>query len=233
MLQATFFIVFCQFTMATFNSLADLKKVSKTLKAQAQEMARQEKERQEKALKAKAEANCFASAMKSAGIKPMAQKNLADTNKPKPAPTRRQNDDDVANPAIKDKLSDQEDRQTFLSDEDDKFQWRPGISPDIPRKLYRGFWTVQAWVDLHGYTVDEARVQLIAFLDEARRRHYRCLRIVHGVGYNSNDGQGRLRELVPRWLKQRPDVMAFVRSPANQGDQGALLVLLENTRDAH
>ena len=53
----------------------------------------------------------------------------------------------------------------------------------------------------------------------------RCLRIVHGVGYGSK-GQGVLRDMVRRWLKQRPEVMAFVQCPPNDGDEGAVRVLV-------
>ena len=47
---------------------------------------------------------------------------------------------------------------------------RPDVPPDIPRKLYRGEWTVQDHIDLHGLFVDEARdaVGLHPYSDDPR-----------------------------------------------------------------
>ncbi|MBS5218543.1 MAG: Smr/MutS family protein, partial [Sutterella wadsworthensis] len=58
----------------------------------------------------------------------------------------------------------------------------------------------------------------------------RCLRIVHGKGYNSEGGHSVLKEMVRRWLKQRSEVMAFVQAPPHDGDAGAVIVLLDQKR---
>lgn len=215
--------------MIVVNNLSDLKNVSKTLKAEAKKQEEARKRELERRKKQEQDANFFAHAMREAGVERMAQKNLADVKRPKPQPVLK-NPSQAVRPPARDTLSDEADPDTFLTDGNELYNWRKDVSPDIPRKLYRGFWTVQAWLDLHGYAADEARQHLVDFLTESARRGYRCLRIVHGVGYNSAQGQGKLKVLVPRWLKQRPDVMAFVRSPVEQGDQGALLVLLEGRK---
>ena len=104
------------------------------------------------------------------------------------------------------------------------------VPPDIPRKLYRGEWTVQDHIDLHGLFVDEARDAVAAFIRTAMIRGHRCLRIVHGKGYNSEGGQSVLKEMVRRWLQQKSEVMAFVQAPPHDGDSGAVIVLLEQRR---
>lgn len=123
-------------------------------------------------------------------------------------------------------MSDDADPLLFLESDDGRFFHREGVSPDLPRKLYRGKFTVEAHVDLHGLTVDEARDTVAAFLSENQARNHRCVRIVHGKGYGSEGGQSILKELVRRWLKQRREVMCFVEAPPNDGGGGAVLVLL-------
>lgn len=216
--------------MPVINSFDELKNVSKALKAEAKKREEEAKAAKEAELKAQRDANYFAHMMQEAGVTKMAQKNLADTKRPKPQPVVK--NPEAAKAALKDQLSDEADPDNFFSDEDGLLHWRKGENPDLAKKLYRGFWTVQAWIDLHGYQTEEARVHLVDFLTESARRGYRCLRIIHGVGYNSAEGKGKLREVVPRWLKQRPDVMALVQSPVDQGDQGALIVLLEGKKKA-
>ena len=216
--------------MPVINSLSDLKSISKTLKAEAKKREEEEKLAKEKELKALREANYFSHMMEEAGVVKMAQKNLADTKRPKPKPVVKSVE--VEEPTSRKQLSDQADPNNFLSDENRLLHWRKSESPEIAKKLYRGFWAVQAWLDLHGYSTEEARVHVVDFLTESTRRGYRCVRIIHGVGYNSAAGKGKLREVVPRWLKQQSNVMAFVQSPVDKGDQGALLVLLEGKNKA-
>ena len=65
------------------------------------------------------------------------------------------------------------------------------------------------------------------FLRVSKIRGYRCLRIVHGKGYGSVGGHSVLKEMVRSWLKTRKEVMAFVQAPPNDGDAGAVIVLLK------
>lgn len=211
--------------MPTLNNFSDLKKVSTQLKKEAEQRAKEAQEALARSKEAKAQADYFAQAMAQAGVSRMAQKNQADVHRPKPEPIVKNLNPESTPRTVK--VTDQGDPGTFLTDENGRLAWRRDLSPDLPRKLYRGFWTVQAWIDLHGYQVEEARVHLLDFILESSRRGYRCLRVVHGVGYNSQNGVGKLKDLVPRWLKQFPGVMAFAESPVNEGSQGALLVLLE------
>ena len=45
-------------------------------------------------------------------------------------------------------MSDLLDASVFLETEDGRMMHRKGVSPDIPRKLYRGEWPVEAAIDL-------------------------------------------------------------------------------------
>jgi len=104
---------------------------------------------------------------------------------------------------------------------------RNGISADTLRKLRRGFWVVQAELDLHGHRVAEAHEALSAFLREVDQHGFRCVRIVHGKGHGSVAGVPVLKGKVRSWLARRNDVIAFCQAPPADGGAGALLVLLK------
>ena len=95
--------------------------------------------------------------------------------------------------------------QTFL---------RKGSARDILRKLRRGQWSVQASIDLHGHTIDEAHDALADFLDEARQRGYRCVRVIHGKGLTSPNREPVLKGKVRRWLAQLGRRARLLRSAA-------------------
>ena len=96
---------------------------------------------------------------------------------------------------------------------------RPGHSPDLLKKLRRGHWPVEDELDLHGLNRLEAARDVADFLDQAGMR---CVRIVHGKGL------GVLREMLRAELPARPEVVAFVEAPPDQGGSGAVLVLLKS-----
>lgn len=103
---------------------------------------------------------------------------------------------------------------------------RAGHGPDVLRDLRKGRWAVQASLDLHGNSLEEARRRLEGFLSDCLDYGARCVRIVHGVGYGSPEGVGVLGPQVRRWLANWEAVSAYtVCSPAEGGD-GALCVLL-------
>jgi len=103
---------------------------------------------------------------------------------------------------------------------------RRGIGADVLAKLRRGHWSVQAELDLHGYTSDSAHDALADFLDDARQRGLRCVRVIHGKGLTSPNREPVLKGRVRRWLAHWDDVLAYAEAPPNAGGGGAVLVLL-------
>ncbi len=107
---------------------------------------------------------------------------------------------------------------------------RRGLGTDVLARLRRGHWAVQGEIDLHGHTAAEAHDALADFLDEARARGYRCVRVVHGKGLTSPNKEPVLKGKVRRWLSHWDDVLAYCEAPRHSGGGGAVLVLLRGSQ---
>ena len=64
---------------------------------------------------------------------------------------------------MREALSDEFDVETLLHTDDQLSYRRPGLGPDVMRKLREGHWSIQKQIDLHGLRVDEAREALGPF----------------------------------------------------------------------
>jgi DNA-nicking Smr family endonuclease len=106
---------------------------------------------------------------------------------------------------------------------------RPGLGADLATKLRRNHWSVQAELDLHGLTSDEAHDALSDFIVDARTRRFRCVRVIHGKGLTSPNKEPVLKGKVRRWLARWDDVLAYTEAPRHAGGSGAMLVLLKGS----
>lgn len=102
--------------------------------------------------------------------------------------------------------------------------------PDLPYRtrsqLKRGQLAWEAGLDLHGYSLDEARLQLESFLREAASNRMRCVLVVHGKAWGSTTNYPVIKSHVNAWLREWPSVLAFCSAQALEGGTGALYVLL-------
>jgi DNA-nicking Smr family endonuclease len=147
--------------------------------------------------------------------------------RPAPIPKQRLADDADALAASKygtepapeawDVGQEQEAGQTFV---------RRGLGSDVLAKLRRGLWSVQGEIDLHGHRIDEAHDALCDFLDEARQRGWRCVRVIHGKGLTSPNREPVLKGRVRAWLAHWDEVLAYCEAQPHAGGSGAVLVLL-------
>ena len=112
----------------------------------------------------------------------------------------------------------QEDKVGFLA---------PGLQKNVLKKLRKGYYGLDADIDLHGLTSREAQHQLLHFLHFCVEDGCRCVQIIHGKGYNSPDNQPVLKNDINLWLRQHKDVLAFCSTPPKAGGTGALYVLLK------
>ncbi len=102
------------------------------------------------------------------------------------------------------------------------------LDPTTLKKLKAGEFTTQAYLDLHGYTKDQARSALNAFLTNAHAMGNRALLVIHGRGLKSSEGPV-LKEHVVKWLTTgglSHLVLAFCSARPCDGGTGALYVLL-------
>jgi DNA-nicking Smr family endonuclease len=108
-----------------------------------------------------------------------------------------------------------------------------GLDPRLLRRLRRGDFSWQAYLDLHGLTADEARPAVDRFLADAVRAGLRCVLLVHGRGLNSKDQMPVLKERLKTWLargRAAHAVLAFTSARPCDGGAGALYVLLRRDR---
>ena len=110
---------------------------------------------------------------------------------------------------------------------------RPGIQNGVYRKLRLGHYDIEARLDLHRFTVAEARAEIWSFFKEARRLGLRTLLITHGKGFGNKEksGSGVLKGYVNRWLRDVEDVQAFHSAQPQHGGTGSVYVLLRKSED--
>jgi DNA-nicking Smr family endonuclease len=106
-----------------------------------------------------------------------------------------------------------------------------GIQNSVLAKLRKGFFGVQAEIDLHGLNSETAKQQLLHFLHDSTKAGYRCVHIIHGKGYRSTDSHPVLKNNLNRWLRQHKDVQAFCSASQRHGGAGAVYVLLKISRE--
>ena len=205
------------------HSLQDLKPVKKALAERRAEAKRLAAEQVRAQRRARAEASLFARAV--GPVQPLrtAERVLHTQPAPSPLPYQRQLDEQQV---LRESLSDEFDVSTLLQTDEHLSFCRPGIGPDVPVNLRRGYWAVQAQLDLHGMRSDEAREALGQFLRRASKSGLRCVRIIHGKGLGSPGRVPILKNKVLRWLVQKREVLAFVQARPVDGGAGALMVLL-------
>jgi DNA-nicking Smr family endonuclease len=100
--------------------------------------------------------------------------------------------------------------------------------PEITRRLHRGEFAVQAHLDLHGLSSDEAQEVFDAFMKDALATGKRAVLIIHGRGLSS-PAQPVLKTRVAEWLTTgywRKWVVAFASARLCDGGSGASYVLL-------
>lgn len=115
--------------------------------------------------------------------------------------------------------------------EDVLFFARSGIQQKVQRRLKRGEYPAEDELDLHGYTVAEAKVAIQDFFSDCKRKQIRYVRIIHGKGYRSEQKIPILKTHVAYWLPQHSDVLAFSSAQAKDGGTGAVYVILKSVRN--
>jgi len=145
------------------------------------------------------------------------------TERPAPLPGQQRRDEQAV---MREALSDEFDVETLLDTDEALSFRRPGLGPDVVRKLRRGQWQLQGQLDLHGLRREDARLALAEFIRHAHKSGWRCVRVIHGKGLGSPGKTPVLKNRVHSWLVQKKEVLAFVQARPADGGAGALVVLL-------
>jgi DNA-nicking Smr family endonuclease len=111
----------------------------------------------------------------------------------------------------------------------------PGLDKASAERLKRGQYPIEARVDLHGMTQDDAHRALGDFIASSARAGLRCVLVITGKGLRRLDDErpgseiGILRNAAPRWLNEAPNrarILAFAAAQPRDGGSGALYILL-------
>jgi DNA-nicking Smr family endonuclease len=139
-------------------------------------------------------------------------------------------DDQSAQGALADRLRTRREPTTPLESDGTL----PAIDRRTAERLRRGQIAIEATIDLHGLTQDEAFAAINSFLAESLQAGRRCVLVITGKG-TARDGGGVLRSAVPRWLTEgihHEHLIGIAVAFPQHGGEGALYVLLRRMRDA-
>ena len=103
------------------------------------------------------------------------------------------------------------------------------LDPRTMTKLKAGEFTVQAHLDLHGYTRQAAEQAITSFLLSSHALGHRVVLVIHGRGLKSSQGPV-IKEQLIRWLttgSRSHLVLAFCSARPCDGGTGALYILLK------
>jgi DNA-nicking Smr family endonuclease len=105
----------------------------------------------------------------------------------------------------------------------------------VAAQLRRGKMRVEARLDLHGMTQQEAYGALNRFISSCIASERRTLLVITGKGGVLEENKGVLRRMLPLWLEEPPlrdKVLAFVQAPRKDGGDGAFYIRLrKNTAE--
>ncbi|MFB9996780.1 endonuclease SmrB [Providencia rustigianii] len=140
----------------------------------------------------------------------------------------------VTQPSSKKVMQEQVDASFYFSDEfqpqlDDDGPTRylrPDSNPYELKKLRRGDYVPELFLDLHGLTQMEAKQEIGALIAACKRENVFCACIMHGHGKHI------LKQQTPLWLAQHPDIVAFHQAPKEWGGNASLLLIIETAESA-
>ena len=106
---------------------------------------------------------------------------------------------------------------------------REGVQNGVFRRLKQGKYAIEARLDLHKMTVEQARLQVFEFIREAMKADLRTIMIVHGRGHHSESTGAVLKSYVNRWLPEMEEVQGFCSAQPQHGGAGAVYIMLRKS----
>lgn len=158
------------------------------------------------------------------GINPIRQTRIElEKPKPRPLPIQHERDEQAA---LAESIYAPTPLELRLEGGDELFYLKDGTPRTVLRDLRRGRWVVEAQIDLHGATRDQARDILAEAMVQWKKKGIRTVRVIHGKGLGSPGKDPVLKKLVAGWLMNYDDVVAYCQARVHDGGAGALIVLL-------
>lgn len=104
-----------------------------------------------------------------------------------------------------------------------------GLDGKLFRRLKAGQYAVEAHLDMHGMTIEQAHDALLFFLRESYYSGKRVVLLITGRGLGSPHGLSLLKREVQHWMTKEPlrrVVLAWCTALSRHGGAGALYVML-------
>ena len=109
-------------------------------------------------------------------------------------------------------LLDEESAVKYLRENEDSY---------LLKQLRRGDFSPEIFLDLHGLTREQTKLELAALIQTCEKEHLYCASIMTGYGTYT------LKRQIPRWLVQHPKVRALHQAPKEWGGEAAILILID------
>lgn len=105
---------------------------------------------------------------------------------------------------------------------------RVGVQNGVYRNLRLGKYQIDARLDLHNMTVEQARTAVFQFVRDCMNYDIRCALITHGKS-EGREKPAQLKSCIAHWLPQLENVMAFHSAQKRHGASGATYILLRKS----
>ena len=106
---------------------------------------------------------------------------------------------------------------------------RAGIQNGVYRNLRLGKYPIDARLDLHNLTVEQARQAVYGFIEECCAYDIRTALITHGKGEGRKPQPALLKSCIAHWLPQLTEVQAFHSAQRHHGGTGATYLLIRKS----
>lgn len=111
--------------------------------------------------------------------------------------------------------------EPLLNEESAVKYLRENEDSHLLKQLRRGDFSPEIFLDLHGLTREQAKLELAALIQTCEKEHLYCASVMTGYGTYT------LKRQIPRWLVQHPKVRALHQAPKEWGGEAAILILID------
>ena len=111
--------------------------------------------------------------------------------------------------------------EPLLNEESAVKYLRENEDSHLLKQLRRGDFSPEIFLDLHGLTREQAKLELAALIQTCEKEHLYCASVMTGYGTYT------LKRQIPRWLVQHPKVRALHQAPKEWGGEAAIVILID------